>query len=69
MRRFGGLISYIVAFLDSRKARQARWMMMGQLAAQLGVPAGLIFLREEVRKGLVDILEACVKKEFRRMVR
>lgn len=34
VERLAGLVSSIVAFLGSRKARQTRWSMMGQLAAQ-----------------------------------
>lgn len=33
-----GLVSYIATFLDSRKARQGRWKVMGQLTVQPGVP-------------------------------
>lgn len=67
--RLTSLVSCIVAFLDSRNARQARWRMMRQLASQPGVLEGLRFIRREVRQGLVDIIEACEKKEFRGMFR
>lgn len=52
-----GLESYIAAFYGF--ARQARWKVMGQLAVQLGLRAGNIFIRREVRQGLVGILDAC----------
>lgn len=37
---------------------------MGQLVAHPGVHAGLRFMREEVGQGLVDIIEACPKRDF-----
>lgn len=42
--------------------------MMGQLKVQPGVPAGIRFLRMELRKALAGILEACEKMEFGGMV-
>lgn len=69
VERLAGLVSDIVAFLDSRKGRQARWRMMGQLSVQPGVPAGVRFMRKSVRQGLVHILGACDKLEFGGMVR
>lgn len=35
--------------------------MMGLLAVQPGVPAGIKFMRKEMRQGLVGILDACEK--------
>lgn len=68
VERLAGLVSYIVTFSDSRKARQARWRRMAQLAVQPGVAAGISFMRKEVRKRLADILQACDKREFGRMI-
>lgn len=33
VERLAGLVSYTAAFLDSRRARKARWKMIWQLAA------------------------------------
>lgn len=64
VERWVGLVSYIVAFLGSRKAKQARWRMIRKLKAQPAVPAGLRFVRQEVRPGLVEILEECDRRNF-----
>lgn len=69
VERLAGLVFYIVEFLDSRKAIKARWRIMGQLAAQPGVPVGIRFMGKDVIQGLVNILGACDKKEFGGMMR
>lgn len=69
VERLAGLIAYFVAFLDSREARQARSRVMGQLVVQLGVPAGIRFMRKQVRQGVVNILDVCERMEFGGMVR